>query len=906
MDGEDDLNILMALLAESEGIGDDQDSQQPADDLDGLFDNDNEEEEEYKDGVEEEGQDVGTEGTVLDLFGDVDDIENEEKDTKGKESGGKTCESLDRSKEDLQDELRRMQEQMQRLQQQLEASQKVSTPSSTPVISAGSSAGPKPMTPKPTPPRHSTSKLSQAKSAAQKTKTQAAMPSSTPVRGGSVKLQESSDFFDQLNNADSFKRKPRVAHHPKPSTSPEDRGPLVEIKIGSSFQPVESTSKVTNPLRSPTSSQAKPASAGQPKPSSLPPLPKDVAVEKYSGLRLRKPRVSSCDMDHKMANRRLIRLSELPERLAREKLEDSDWVTFAVLVNKATQQSNSSGKTFSIWKLNDLHNLEVFVSLLLFGEVHKEHWKTEPGTVIGLLNPNPMKQKDGYDGVSLTVDHPQKVLLMGEAQDYGTCIAMKKNGDPCSQIVNMYECQYCQYHVKAQYKKMSSKRAELQSSFSGKAPNKVKGGGLRERLCQDGFYYGGVSSAACAASLTASKPNKPTQKTLDKLFVKGSAQLVHQAKRLAVQSGEVSGCSNEFKSLLSMPTPGALQLKKHLTQGSQTVSKEAAGAPVQSISASDLLKQQKRKQRELLQNRLRRADEIQKRVLQSTPGPRPGPSSSLGRGGLTSPKAASEVPKATQSPAAPHAPTLGRGFSEGEDILFFENCTPPAPTPSALSLSAAKLAALKKLRGKGIGLEKEDPNAVKRKRRNSTEIKARVEKNLTSPTGESSSNEEEEPAQKKKRDQLLYVQSEEFQKILNAKSRHGAALQAAEYQLQEQYFDALVKKEQMEEKMKGIREMKCRAVTCRKCRYTYFKPADRCVEQNHDLQWHDAVKRFFKCPCGQRAIALDRLPNKHCSNCGLFKWERDGMLKEKAGPKIGGELLQPRGEEHGKFLNSMK
>lgn len=137
--------------------------------------------------------------------------------------------------------------------------------------------------------------------------------------------------------------------------------------------------------------------------------------------------------------------------------------------------------------------------------------------------------------VSLTVDHPQKVLVLGEAQDYGTCKAMKKNGDPCSQIVNMvspsspathfptylvpfvnsysylyirisrlqYECQFCQYHVKAQYKKMSSKRAELQSSYSGKAPNKVKGkgSGLRERLCQDGFYYGGVSSAACAASL---------------------------------------------------------------------------------------------------------------------------------------------------------------------------------------------------------------------------------------------------------------------------------------------------------------------------------------------------------------------------------------------------------------------
>jgi len=55
--------------------------------------------------------------------------------------------------------------------------------------------------------------------------------------------------------------------------------------------------------------------------------------------------------------------------------------------------------------------------------------------------------------------------------------------------------------VKAQYKQMSSRRAELQSAYSGKVPGKGKGRGLRERLCQDGFYYGGVSSPACAASL---------------------------------------------------------------------------------------------------------------------------------------------------------------------------------------------------------------------------------------------------------------------------------------------------------------------------------------------------------------------------------------------------------------------
>ncbi|CAB1345856.1 unnamed protein product [Coregonus sp. 'balchen'] len=836
MDGDDDLDLLTALLAENEAGEEQQASQEAEDNLDDLFDNDDDEE--YREGLEEEGGEGGR---------------------------------------GWSQELRRMQEQMQRLQQQLEASQKSSAATSTPNRVPGTKTPSKPNTPSQGPPKQSSSKPVRP---TQKTKPQAVgKPSSAPDRGDSTKLQESSDFTTQLNNADLFKRKgQRTAHQVQPSTTAaatDSRGPLVEIKTHSSFQPIASSSKTNSTVRSslPSQSNAAAALSAVRHANPLPSLPKDVAIEKYSGLRLRRPRVSSTEMDRKMADRKLIRLSQLPERLAREKLEESDWVTFAVLVNKATPQSNSSGKTFSIWKLSDLHDLEVYVSLFLFGEV------------------------------SLSVDHHQKVLLMGEAQDYGTCKAAKKNGDPCSQIVNLYECQYCQYHVKAQYKKMSAQRAELQSSFSGKATGKVKGkvNSLKERLCQTGFHYGGMSSPACAAALSASGPKKPTQTTLGNLFVKGSNQLANQAKRLAMKSNEVSGCSDDFKDLLSMPTPGALQLKRHLTK--PPGSKGSAGAGVQSISASDLLKQQKQQQKQLLENRRRRAEEIQQRVLQNSgragvPGASP-PS----RGALLSPKSASEVPNATQSPAAPHTPTLGRGFNEGDDILFFDH-TPPPPL-AAHSLSAAKLAALKKLRVKGAGLAKEDPNAVKRKRRNSTDITTRVQKNLSSPDGEQSGATEEEPAQKKRREQMDYVQSEEFKKILNTKSRHGAELQAAEYQQQERYFEPLVKKEAMEEKMRNIREQKCRAVSCKKCKYTYFKPADRCVEEKHELQWHDATKRFFKCPCGQRAIALDRLPHKHCSNCGLFKWERDGMLKEKSGPKIAGELLQPRGDEQPKFLNSM-
>lgn len=98
LSGEDDLDILTALLAESEGVGEEQDNREQSDNLEDLFDDEyDDEEEEYRDGIEEEVQDTKTEDAVSDLFGDVDDIE-ETKETKGKEA----CKNLDRSREDLQ------------------------------------------------------------------------------------------------------------------------------------------------------------------------------------------------------------------------------------------------------------------------------------------------------------------------------------------------------------------------------------------------------------------------------------------------------------------------------------------------------------------------------------------------------------------------------------------------------------------------------------------------------------------------------------------------------------------------------------------------------------------------------------------------------------------------------------
>ncbi|XP_009706567.1 PREDICTED: protein MCM10 homolog [Cariama cristata] len=873
MDADDDLDLLASLLEESEATEEKnspeernspeeedalEDEEGERDEYDELFDA--EDDASYTEEVDAEDSMIDEQKENLaTLFGDVDDLLEEEEAEEPVPTSA-TSQAKEKTNQELQAELRKLQEQMKTLQEQLQKT----------AIGQQSSSGPQKKTPGKSP--------------------------CLPVKERKVqKLQESPCFLAQLGNP--LPPAKRGIQKLKASSA-ENKTPPPRQVLSLAFQPLKSTvgntpSKVTREKTPhvPTCSSA----TTQP-----------VSVEAFSGLRLRKPRVSSAEMDRKMANRKLIRLSQLKSKLAAENLEEIDWVTFGVIVKKITPQSANNGRTFSIWRLNDLRDLNQCVSLFLFGDVHKEHWKTDQGTVIGLLNANPMKPKEGSDEVCLSVDHPQKILLMGEALDMGTCKARKKNGDPCAQIVNLNDCEYCQYHIQSQYKKLSSKRADLQSTFSGgRVPKKVgrKNPSLKERLCQDGFYYGGVSSAAYAASVAAAAaPKRKIQTTLSNLVVRGVDAIVQETRQKIAK--RPMQCSEEFKELLAQPTFGARNLCKHWTKAD---AEKNQGASFQSVSASALLKQQKQK---LLEARKKRNYSCLTRFLQNTSkAGSPALPSSSRQSSLHSPVPGAEFPKAAKM-STPQRPRLGTGFSEGEDILFFDGSPPPTPKLDSLA-EAKKRAAIHRLRAKGQILTKTDPNSVKRKRADVDdvlEIVERVEKNVAQPQGTEAEKDmdELEPAQKKRREQLAYLESEEFQKILNAKSRHTDVLKEAEAELQEQYFQPLVKKEEMEEKMRSIKEVKCRVVTCKMCNYTHFKPLETCVQDNHDYHWHDAIKRFFKCPCGNRAISLDRLPKKPCSTCGLFKWERDGMLKEKKGPKIGGETLLPRGEEQPKFLNSLK
>ncbi|XP_038624282.1 protein MCM10 homolog [Tachyglossus aculeatus] len=847
MDGEeDDLALLASLLEENEDGGPEGPGVGQPDDYDELFDA----EDDGEAYVEEEPAEEDKREDVATLFGDVGDLSEDEEGAEDPTSIPGPAPR--KSNQDLQDELRKLQKQMKTLQEQLK------------MTTISKSASPPP------PPRKPLGRSVPA-----------------PLKEKNQNLRESDTFSAELDVPALPKTKRLApAAQRKPPVAPAPSGPA-------------------HPLRSMPGNKTNwtPGHRGAGPPGKSLGSSQAVPVEAFSGLRLRRPRVSSEEMCRKMEGRKLIRLPQLQGKLASENLDQTDWVTFGVILNKVTPQSASNGKTFSIWRLNDLHNLDKFVSLFLFGDVHREHWKTDKGTVIGLLNANPMKPKEGSDEVCLSVDHAQKILIMGEALDLGTCRAKKKNGEPCTHTVNLSDCEFCQYHVQSQYRKLSAKRADLQSSFSGgRVPKKMarRGASLKERLCQDGFYYGGVSSVSYAASVAAAAaPKKKTQTTLTHLVVKGSQTIVQETREKLGLPQKTLACSDEFKELMDLPTFGARNLKQHLAKAEMP----GATATIHSISASALLKQQKQ---QMLEMRKKRSEELQKRFLQSSaegqnrpPGPFPD------KLPLRSPPPGTENPEEARK-ASPLIPKLGRGFSKGDDVLLFDDSPRPRPKLSA-SAEAKKLAAITKLRAKGQILPKSDPNGVKRKQRDPgqvLEVAERVEINAatSSPPGE----DDLEPSQKRRREQLAYLESEEFQTILKARSKHTGVLKQAEAELQERYFEPLVKKEQMEEKMRNTKEVKCRVVTCKTCNYTHFKPLETCVSENHNYHWHDGLKRFFKCPCGNRSISLDRLPKKHCSNCGLFKWERDGMLKEKSGPKIGAETLLPRGEEQPQFLNSLQ
>lgn len=216
------------------------------------------------------------------------------------------------------------------------------------------------------------------------------------------------------------------------------------------------------------------------------------------GLRIINPLISSQMLSERMNNRKAVGLSSL--RFHIDKGDHSkDWVIAGVIVLKSPVKTTKTDKPFSIWKISDLKGEVKTASLFLFNDAHKELWKTAVGMVVAILNPNMLDSKTDYNEVaSLSIDNSQKVMILGQSKDLGKCKSRKKNGDVCGAIVNLNECDYCVFHVKQEFGKLS-KRSELQSSTAGRGLEDLR----NKVLGKNEVFYGGQSFTAIPAKKSA-------------------------------------------------------------------------------------------------------------------------------------------------------------------------------------------------------------------------------------------------------------------------------------------------------------------------------------------------------------------------------------------------------------------
>lgn len=226
--------------------------------------------------------------------------------------------------------------------------------------------------------------------------------------------------------------------------------------------------------------------------------PENIFTDPIFGLRLVQPLISSTALRERMIGRKPVEIRYLQNHLQSADLSQ-DWCISGVIVSKGPVQTSNAGSQYVIWRLTDLKGEIKTVSLFLFKSAYKELWKTAQGMIIAILNPSVFSRKDNNGESSLSIDSSQRVMILGRSKDYGICKSKKKNGEPCTAIVNLGVCEFCVYHVKQEYGKMSG-RSELQSATSGRGLQTLR----NKVLGKSEVFYGGKSFMAEAA--------KPSQK----------------------------------------------------------------------------------------------------------------------------------------------------------------------------------------------------------------------------------------------------------------------------------------------------------------------------------------------------------------------------------------------------------
>ncbi|CAO1301769.1 unnamed protein product [Diamesa serratosioi] len=241
--------------------------------------------------------------------------------------------------------------------------------------------------------------------------------------------------------------------------------------------------------------------------ASVKPTQESVFCDPIFGLRIVQPLISSAVLKDRMEGRIAVTVSRL--RLHTEHTDTKlDWVVAGVLIEKSAIKTTQKGDAFSIWTISDLRGEIKKFTLFLFRSAHTDLWKSNTGTVIGILNAKVLERKDEKVEAVLSIDNAKAVMMLGQSKDLGKCRSKKKNGDPCTAIINKSDCDVCVFHMKQEYSQVS-KRSEFNVTGLGRGLNDLR----NKVLGKSEVFYAGQSFS----SIPAKKSAKHVKKDKDRL-----------------------------------------------------------------------------------------------------------------------------------------------------------------------------------------------------------------------------------------------------------------------------------------------------------------------------------------------------------------------------------------------------
>ncbi|XP_023312028.1 protein MCM10 homolog [Anoplophora glabripennis] len=644
----------------------------------------------------------------------------------------------------------------------------------------------------------------------------------------------------------------------------------------------------------------------------------DIYTDPIFGMRIVKPLISSATLKERMVGREAVPFARINNYL-QTCHKEKDWVIAGVIANKSAVKTSQKGTQFCIWTLTDLKNDIKTISLFLFSKAHKELWKTVVGTIVGVLNPNVLDRKDGSkDEACLSVDNPQRVLILGLSKDFGTCKSLKKNGEQCNAIVNLNQCEYCIYHIKQEYQKCS-KRSELQANFVGRGLTALR----NKVLGKNEVFYAGKSYMAIPAkkskklevrdsSRLVSLSGKSTNIISNNKKVKNT----NMSKKMNAARLDVSPAQKlrDMELLKKLEGSFGLETKnsfsgKHSADVSLKESKNLAMNVIDKIKSKNSIPNTLKDNDTSIINELVVSKDIDSNQTLLNKSDTLEGNKQVGENINTL-----HIDYSSITPTL-NASSVYNKESSKETISSQSRSNQFSMQQLTCRTFASKVSQLKKFQG-GLNTVIDLNTPITNKLENRAKLNAikfvqkngsikKTDPNSTRTYGRKRTIEEVEKSESiSKKSKLADSEfiSDRFKKMMETTSKHTDLLECRDDEEKEKYFKKLEIKEKMEEKMINTHKVPCKAVQCLKCKYTSFSASDLCKSERHPLKVFDAMKRFFKCgDCGNRTVTLKIIPVGPCKNCQSGNWQKSGMMKDKS---VLTHSLSIRGGEQ-KFVNSV-